>query len=152
MTKQELVAAATNILKEQNARKPMRTDKHRFVISDESGSKAEFDIQMRNTEILYNQKDVSIILDACLDAITDSIRNGEPVIFRGFGTWKLNYRAARRTKRPGTEEWVDVADRYVPKFQFGNDLRMAAQTYEYIKNDRDHSKNIPDPIYDEGDY
>lgn len=152
MTRQELVSVTTKKLREQNERKPMRMDKHKFFISDENGNKAEFSISSKDTEILYNKRDVGIILDACLETIVDSIRRGEPVSITGFGSWGLHYRAARRTKSPGTDDWVEVDERYVPKFHFGNSLRLAARAYGLVKNDEESAPKNPDPIYDEDDY
>lgn len=151
MTKQGLINEAASMLRERDERKPMRMDKHKFIISDESGNQAEFNIQTKDTEILYNRRDVGIILEACLEVIENAIRRGETVNLRGFGMWKLHYRAPRRAKEPGTEIWHDIEERYVPKFQFGNDLRRAARAYGYLLNDAEHALNIPDPIYDEDD-
>ena len=89
------MAEAASLLRERDERKPMRADKHKFTITDEIGNKAEFNIQTKDTEILYTQKDVEAILEACLEVIENSIRRGESVCIRGFGIWKLHYRAAR---------------------------------------------------------
>lgn len=151
MTKQELVNEAASLLRKRDARKPMRSDKHKFVITDESGNQAEFNIQTRDTEILYTRNDVMAIFDACLEVIVNAIGRGETVSLRGFGIWKLHRRAARRAKEPGTETWYDIEERYVPKFQFGNDLRRAARAYGYVLLDAEHAPNIPEPIYDEDD-
>ena len=71
-----------------------------------------------------------MIVDTCLAVITDSLKRGEELNIRGFGVLGLHKRAPRRAKIPGTEDWVEVEGRYVPKFYFGNDLRMAARVYE----------------------
>lgn len=42
-----------------------------------------------------NKKQAKAALEATLDAITASLKKGEPVQLIGFGTFKVNERAAR---------------------------------------------------------
>ena len=151
MNKKELISAAAAKLRADEKKKPIRIQKHKFYITDSDGNTAEFEIGQRNNQFVYTMNDVATILDTVLTIIVDCIKNGEEVSVRGFGAWKLHKRAARRTKQPGTNEWVDVEARIVPKFFFGEDLRMAARAYELIKDDAENAPKLKSPAYYEED-
>lgn len=151
MTKKDIVSAATAMLRERDVRKPVTVKKHSLTILDPDGHKAAFDVKQQDKMVIYTMEDVSIILDACLEAIEDCLRRGEEVAFRGFGMWRLHYRKARHTKDPFYGREVDVAARYVPKFIFGTRLRMAARSYELMLEDAENAPKLPDPVYDEDD-
>lgn len=130
MNKKELISRVTEALRVNNMRKPISVKKHTFHITDEDGNAADFHIKQQDKNVLYTVDDTANIIDACLAVILDAIKNGEEISIKGFGNLGLHYRAARRTKEPNSGEWCEVEARYVPKFAYGNDLRMAARLYE----------------------
>lgn len=136
MNKKELTEIVANQLRERDIRKAVAAKRHTFHITDDNGNTADFVVKQRDKGVFYTQEDVGIVIDHCLDVIIDSLRRGEEINIRGFGTLGLHKRAPRRAKVPGTGEWVDVEGRYTPKFWFGNDLRMAARGYELSLNDK----------------
>ncbi|MEM1269362.1 MAG: HU family DNA-binding protein [Bacteroidota bacterium] len=60
---------------------------------------------------------------ATLDAITGGLKKGENVEFRGFGTFKVQHRAARTARNPRTNEELTVPARYVPSFKVSDKLK-----------------------------
>ena len=130
MNKKEFISRVTEVLRENDVRKPVSVKKHTFHITDDDGNAADFHIKQHDKNVIYTVEDTANFVDACLAVILDSLKNGEEISFKGFGSLGLHYRAARRTKEPNTGEWCEVEARYVPKFSFGNDLRMAAKLYE----------------------
>lgn len=130
MNKKELSSRVAEVLRANNIRKPVSVKKHTFHIVDEDGNTADFHIKQQDKNVLYTVDDTANIIDACLAVILDAIKNGEEISIKGFGNLGLHYRAARRTKEPNTGEWCEIEARYVPKFSYGNDLRMAARLYE----------------------
>jgi nucleoid DNA-binding protein len=135
MNKKELSSRATEVLRSNNIRKPVSIKKHTFHISDEDGNAADFHIKQQDKNVIYTADDTLNVIDACIAVIVDAIKNGEEINIKGFGSLGLHYRAARRTKEPNTGEWCEVEARYVPKFSYGNDLRMAARLYELSLSD-----------------
>lgn len=133
MNRKELIERAAAILRESDTRKPIMIQRHTFTITDDTGSSAKFVVRRKEKDVLYNADDVSNIIDACLAAIIESLKRGEEVTVKGFGTISLHHRAARRTKEPNTGEWCEVEARYVPKIVFGKDMKMAARVYELSK-------------------
>lgn len=142
MNKKDLIGRATEALRNNNIRKPVSTPKRVFHISDDDGNRKDFVVRQTDRSVLYNTNDVAVILDACLSVVEDAIKHGEDVSIYGFGTLGVHKRAARQTKHPDTGETVEVSARYVPKFSFGNALRMAAKLYELSLDDFDDSLNL----------
>lgn len=130
MNKKEFASRVAEALRENNMRKPVSVKKHTFHITDDEGNSADFNIKQRDKAVLYTVDDATNVIDACLAVILDAIRKGEEINIKGFGCLGLHYRAARRTKEPNSGEWCEIEARYVPKFAYGNDLRMAARLYE----------------------
>jgi len=64
-------------------------------------------------------------LDAALDAITKSLRDGEPVSLVGFGTFAVRERAARTGRNPQTGATIEIDAAKVPAFKPGKALKDA---------------------------
>lgn len=112
------------------ARKSVSIPKQVFKITSASGESREFTVTQEDKLVQYTLSDVKTFIDACLYVIEDIIKSGDMISIKGFGTLGVHKRAARKVKRPGTTEWCDVKERYVPKFSFGDRLRTAAKIYE----------------------
>lgn len=156
MNKKELASKAADLLRQNDVRKPVKIKKHTFRITDEDGNIANFAVKRADKMVLYSNDDVNNIIDACIAVIMDSIKKGEEINIRGFGVLGLHYRAARRTKQPGTEDWYEVPARYVPKFFYGNELRKAALVYNVSLNsgeitDEENGELDEDFILEDGD-
>lgn len=143
MNKKDLISKTAEVLRNNNIRKPVSTPKQVFHISDDEGNKKDFVVKKTNKTVLYNTTDIAAILDACLSVVEDAIKHGEEVSIHGFGTLGVHQRAARTTKHPETGEVIKINARYVPKFSFGNNLRMAAKVYELSLDD---FKDLP-PVH-----
>ena len=70
-----------------------------------------------------NKKDAEVIVQTVLDSITDSLKAGEKVELRGFGSFRLRDRAPRLGRNPKTGEQVHVPAKRVPYFKPGKDLK-----------------------------
>ena len=64
-------------------------------------------------------------LDAALDAITGSLRQSDPVVLVGFGTFTVKERAARTGRNPQTGEPIEIKAARVPGFKAGKALKDA---------------------------
>ena len=80
-------------------------------------------IVSENTGII--RKDVSVVVDALLQSIKDSLGSGHHIEIRGFGTFKLNTRNPRVGRTPKTDEKVPVPDRTVPTFKFSREFKTS---------------------------
>lgn len=62
-------------------------------------------------------------LDAMLEAISNSLKNGEPVLLTGFGKFEVRTRAARTGINPKTLEKIQLPSTKVPAFKPGKALK-----------------------------
>lgn len=136
MNKKDLIEKVVGVLQENNVRKNVASQKTILHISDDYGNASDFVVKKADSGLLFTNKDVSAIVDAILAVVEDSLKRGEEVSIHGFGSLGIHQRAARQTVHPATGEPVEVDARYVPKFNFGNALRMAAKLYELSLEDK----------------
>lgn len=64
-------------------------------------------------------------LDAVIDSVTDTLKNGDKVSLVGFGTFEVKERAARIGRNPKTGEEINIAASRVPSFKAGKALKDA---------------------------
>ncbi len=69
------------------------------------------------------QRDVERIVSAIFDEITTALKKGDRVELRGFGAFSIKQRPARMGRNPRTGEAVHVAEKHVPFFKTGKELR-----------------------------
>ncbi len=56
-----------------------------------------------------SKKDAKAALEATLEAVSESLKAGDAVQLIGFGTFKVNERAARTGRNPRTGEEIKIA-------------------------------------------
>ena len=64
-------------------------------------------------------------LEATLEAVTDSLKQSDPVALVGFGTFSVRDRAARTGRNPQTGEVIEISAARVPSFKPGKALKDA---------------------------
>jgi integration host factor subunit beta len=69
------------------------------------------------------QRDVERIVAAIFDEIANALARGQRVELRGFGAFSVKQRGARVGRNPRTGDSVDVAEKYIPFFKTGKELR-----------------------------
>lgn len=74
-----------------------------------------------------SKKDSKAALEAALEAITESLKKGEPVQLIGFGTFKVNQRSARTGRNPQTGKEIKIPASKVPSFVSGKALKDAVK-------------------------
>lgn len=62
-------------------------------------------------------------LEQTIASITESLVDGEPIQLVGFGTFKVNHRAARVGRNPQTGEEIQIKASIVPAFTVGKALK-----------------------------
>ncbi len=68
-------------------------------------------------------KDAELAVKTILEAMTQTLCQGDRIEIRGFGSFGLNHRPARTGRNPKTGETVPVPAKYVPHFKAGKELR-----------------------------
>ena len=69
------------------------------------------------------QRDVENIVNAILNEIVAALARGDRVELRGFGAFSVKHRPARTGRNPRTGAHVSVAQKSVPFFKTGKEMR-----------------------------
>jgi len=64
-------------------------------------------------------------LDAMVESVTESLKQGDTVSLVGFGTFSVKERAARTGRNPQTGEPIQISAAKVPAFKAGKALKDA---------------------------
>jgi DNA-binding protein HU-beta len=72
-----------------------------------------------------NKASATRAVEALLDSIASSLRNGDQVTLSGFGTFSVTARAARSGRNPRTGETINIPASKNPKFKAGKGLKDA---------------------------
>jgi nucleoid DNA-binding protein len=70
-----------------------------------------------------HKKDVALIVDGFLEAISQTLINNGHVEIRGFGSFKIKYAKARIARNPRSGETVHVPAKLVPYFKVSRELK-----------------------------
>lgn len=72
-----------------------------------------------------SESQVSNVVQATFDAISDTLAAGEEVTITGFGSFRISERGAREGRNPQTGERITIAARKSPSFRPGTQLKRA---------------------------
>lgn len=72
-----------------------------------------------------NKSQAGKAVDAILESITKTLKNGQDVALLGFGTFSVSERAARQGRNPSTGATIDIPASKQPKFTAGKKLKDA---------------------------
>ncbi|MCF8262214.1 MAG: integration host factor subunit beta [Melioribacteraceae bacterium] len=65
------------------------------------------------------------IIEGFLNTVISSLRDGNGIEIRGFGSYKVKKKNARYARNPRTGEKVFVDEHFVPVFKFSKDFKSA---------------------------
>lgn len=65
------------------------------------------------------------VVNGFISTVIQALKEGETIEIRGFGSFRVQYRAARVARNPRTNEEVEVGPRYVPTLRVSKELREA---------------------------
>jgi integration host factor subunit beta len=68
-------------------------------------------------------RDLEKVVNAILGTIGEALAQGQRVELRGFGTFGVKNRGARTGRNPKTGDLVEVAEKVVPVFKTGKEMR-----------------------------
>ncbi|MBI3626056.1 MAG: integration host factor subunit beta [Candidatus Rokubacteria bacterium] len=69
------------------------------------------------------KKESETIVNTVFENITDALGKGDKVELRGFGSFRIRHRNARKGRNPKTGTSVSVPEKRVPFFKVGKRLR-----------------------------
>ena len=72
----------------------------------------------------FSRRDAEVMVNTVFDEMTQALARGERIEFRGFGSFNIKHRSARKRRNPKTGEIVLVAANKVPLFKVAKELRL----------------------------
>ncbi|KAF0122451.1 MAG: integration host factor subunit beta [bacterium] len=69
------------------------------------------------------KKDIKVIVDVIFDSMIDSLKKGERIEIRGFGSFKVKERNARNGRNPKTGIIVNIPEKKTIFFKPGKELK-----------------------------
>src|SRR5438128_12347815 len=73
--------------------------------------------------VQLTKKQAETIVNIVFDSIVDSLRAGQKIELRGFGSFRLRSRKSRTGRNPKTGGKVEVPSRKIPYFKPGKELK-----------------------------
>jgi integration host factor subunit beta len=73
--------------------------------------------------VQLTKKQAEMIVNIVFDSIVDSLRAGQKIELRGFGSFRLRSRKSRTGRNPKTGEKVEVPSKKIPYFKPGKELK-----------------------------
>ena len=70
----------------------------------------------------FYKKDIEKFFDIILNEIKGSLKRGDRVEFRGFGTWSSGVQKARVSRNPKTGENINTPEKKTINFKMSKDL------------------------------
>jgi integration host factor subunit beta len=85
-------------------------------------TKAELVEEVARTTQL-TKKHAELIVNTVFESIVSSLKDGEKIELRGFGSFRIRDRGPRIGRNPKTGDKVDVPSKRIPYFKPGKDLK-----------------------------
>ena len=92
-------------------------------------TKAEL-IEDVSRAVEMSRKDSEIIVETILDSIVKSLRAGDKIEIRGFGSFRTRQRKPRVGRNPKTGARVDVPAKRIPYFKPSKELKDLVNSYQ----------------------
>ncbi len=78
-------------------------------------------ITLKQTQLF--QRDIDLAVKTILEQMIEALERDERIEIRGFGSFSLHKRPARKGRNPKTGETVILPKKFVPHFKPGKELR-----------------------------
>ena len=85
------------------------------------------------------KKDAERLVEIVFESIIETLNQGEKIELRGFGSFRVRERGARRGRNPKTGDPVSIPAKRVPYFKPGKELK------ELINEDHSQLANASEP-------
>lgn len=74
------------------------------------------------------RKDSEVIVESIFDSVVRSLRTGDKIEIRGFGSFRTRQRKARVGRNPKTGDRVEVPPKKIPYFKPSKELKDLVNT------------------------
>ena len=92
------------------------------IMEDTAMRKSDLSVKL-SQRVNVPVKVASVIVDAIFDAMMESLKKGDRIEIRGFGSFVVKHYGAYTGRNPKTGQIVDVPPKKLPYFKVGKELR-----------------------------
>ncbi|MBV8857762.1 MAG: integration host factor subunit beta [Acidobacteria bacterium] len=96
------------------------------------------------------KKDAERLVEIVFESIIDTLNQGEKIELRGFGSFRVRERGARRGRNPKTGDPVDIPAKRVPYFKPGKELKELINEDENGAGSSDGGEGLTPPAPEGG--
>ena len=89
-------------------------------------------VEAISTSTSISKHHTAVIVDELLDAVCRALSEGKHLEIRGFGTFKVRERRARRARNPRSGSEVMVPAKLVPVFKPSKELKAMVLEHELV--------------------
>src|ERR671916_575571 len=91
------------------------------------------------------KKDAERLVEIVFESIIETLNHGEKIELRGFGSFRVRERGARRGRNPKTGDPVDIPAKRVPYFKPGKELKELINEDENGAGEAAEARPAPRP-------
>lgn len=62
-------------------------------------------------------------VDAVVETAVESLKSGDGLVLKGFGSFSVQTRAAREGRNPKTKEKIQIGEKKIAKFKFSPEVK-----------------------------
>src|SRR3977135_1466550 len=88
------------------------------------------------------KKDAERLVEIVFESIIESLNHGEKIELRGFGSFRVRERGARRGRNPKTGDPVSIPAKRVPYFKPGKELKELINEHNPQPTASDNSAGV----------
>lgn len=91
------------------------------------GLSKEVQALLKEVDVNLNLKDINLVVEAVFEAVATGMNEDGKVYVRGFGTFEVRERSARKGRNPQTGEEIDIPAKKAPAFKPAKTLKDSIQ-------------------------
>src|SRR5882724_7835038 len=96
------------------------------------------------------KKDAERLVEIVFESIIESLNHGEKIELRGFGSFRVRERGARRGRNPKTGDPVSIPAKRVPYFKPGKELKELINETTPAGSSAGPAADVQSPSNDDG--
>ena len=97
-------------------------EKEGEIVASRGMTKAELVEEVARTAQI-TKKHAELIVNTVFESIVNSLKDGDKIELRGFGSFRIRNRGPRTGRNPKTGARVDVPSKRIPYFKPGKELK-----------------------------
>jgi len=86
--------------------------------------KSELILRLSNKHPHLYQRDIETLVDTIFDTMSETLIEGGRVELRGFGSFSIRKRGARKARNPKSGQEVHIGERHAIYFRVGKELKL----------------------------